>query len=118
MTFSARQRVLVVNTGSVFDTSVAQLLELASDLEVAEIELNDDGRFLEAVADFEPGTIVVNDSEQADAAHLLQLLKDHQPAYRLRVLVIRMSDNTIEQYEFRQVVATDSADLAALIRSE
>jgi hypothetical protein len=29
-----------------------------------------------------------------------------------------MDDNTIEQYEFKQVVAMESADLVALIRRE
>jgi DNA-binding NarL/FixJ family response regulator len=118
MTFSARQHVLVISSGSVFDTSLVQLLDLASDLDVVEMACDDDVKFLEAVADVKPGTIVVNDSDQADAAHLLQLLKDHRPAHRLRVLVIRMDDNTIEQYEFKHVVATESADLVALIRSE
>jgi hypothetical protein len=112
------QRVLVINSGSVFDTSMLQLLEMASDLEVVETTLNDDAGFLEAVADFAPGTIVVNDSDQADATHLLQLLRDYQGTHRLRVLVIRMDDNTIEQYEFKQVLAVESADLVALIRSE
>jgi hypothetical protein len=113
-----RQRVLVINSGSVFDTSMVQLREMASDLEVVETTLDNDVEFLAAVTDFAPGTIVVNDSDQADANHLLQLLRDYQTTQRLRVLVIRMDDNTIEQYEFKQVVAMESADLVALIRRE
>jgi hypothetical protein len=118
MTRRPLQRVLVINSGSVFDTSLLQLLEMASDLEIVEITLDDDVEFLAAVTDFAPGTIVVNDSDQADATHLLQLLRDYQATHRLRVLVIRMDDNTIEQYEFKQVVAMESADLVALIRRE
>jgi hypothetical protein len=118
MTRRPLQRVLVINSGSVFDTSMLQLLEMASDLEIVEMTLDDEAEFLAAVANFAPGTIVVNDSEHAYATHLLQLLRDFQPAHRLRVLVIRMDDNTIEQYEIKQVVAMESADLVALIRRE
>jgi hypothetical protein len=114
---STRQRVLVINSGSVFDNSLLQLLELASDLEVVEVVGGDDVGLIAAVAHFQPGTIVVNDSEQVDAGHVWQVLKDSQPADRLRMLVIRMSDNTIEQYDIKQVIASESADLVALIRS-
>ena len=114
----SRQRVLVINSGSVFDTSMLQLLEQASDLEVAEVAVDNDVGFLAAVAIFKPSTVIVNDSEQADAAHILQLLKQLQLPERLRVLVIRMDENTIDQYEIKQVAVTESADLAALIRSE
>lgn len=113
----SRQRVLVIHNGSVFDASLMELLVTASDLEVADITLDGGINFLDRVYDWQPDIIVVNDSEQATAALLLQRLREHQPAHRLRVLVIRMDDNTIEQYEFKQVVATDSADLVALIRS-
>jgi hypothetical protein len=113
-----RQRVLVINNGSVFDTSMLQLLAMASELEVSETTLADEAEFLAAVIGFAPGTIVINDSERADSGRLLQLLKDCQPGHRLRVLVIRMDDNTIEQYEIKQVVAMESADLVALIRRE
>jgi hypothetical protein len=114
---STRQRVLVINSGSVFDNSMLQLLDQASDLEVAEVAGGDDVGLIAAVAQFQPDTIVVNDSEQVEARHVWQVLKDSQPAHRLRVLVIRMSDNTIEQYDIRQVIASESADLVTLIRS-
>ncbi len=113
-----RHRVLVVNSGSVFDSSMLQLLMQASDLEVAEVVYHESNAFLSDVIAFKPDVIIVNDSEQANAAHILEVLKVLRPLNRLRVIVIRMQDNTLEQHEIRQIVATESADLVALIRNE
>lgn len=116
--YRIRQRVLVVNSGSVFDSSMLQLLTQASDLEVAEVVYHEANAFLSDVIAFKPDVIIVNDSDQANAAHLLEVLRASRPLNRLRVIVIRTKDNTLEQHEVRQIVATESADLVALIRNE
>jgi chemotaxis response regulator CheB len=113
-----RQRVLVINSGSVFDTSMVQLLELARDLDVLTVDFNGADGFLAEVARLKPSVIVVNETDRVDAARILEVLRNSPPRERLRVIVIRMKDNTLEQYEIKQVIATESADLVALIRDD
>ncbi len=115
---SVPQRVMVINSGSVFDSSMVHLLMQARDLEVIEVTYREPVSFLSTVTYFKPHVIVVNDSDQTNAAHILEVLRASRPINRLRVIVIRIQDNTLEQHEIRQVVATDSADLVALIRNE
>lgn len=111
------QRVLVLNSGSVFETGLLELLGQADDLIVADGQFDDEAAFLTAVADFKPNVVVCH-TLSVDVVHVLHWLAGWPTPDRLRLLVIRMTDNTIAQYEITQVIATESADLVALVRSD
>lgn len=114
----APRRVLIINTGSVFDTSLFELLKAATDLEVIQVPDREETGLRLAVAHYRPHTIIINDSEEDGAIPQLKVLTDLPFIQRLRIVVVRLTDNAIVQYDIRQIVATESADLVALIRSE
>jgi hypothetical protein len=113
-----RQPVLIINSGSIFDTSLLQLLKSATDLEVLDVSDRDEAALKRAIVQFAPRTVVINDSEEGGALRLLKLFSTFQFVQRLRVIVVQIADNVIQHYEIKQVIATESADLVALIRND
>ncbi len=118
MMYSLRQRVLVINSGSIFDTSLLILLKSIADLDVTEVSDRDEGALIDALLQFTPHTVVMNNSEADGAIRLLKLFSDLQIVRHLRVIVVQINDNVIQHYEIKQITATESADLMALIRSD
>jgi hypothetical protein len=113
-----RQPVLIINSGSIFDSSLLQLLKSAADLDVLDVSDRDEAALKRAIVQFAPRTVIINDSEADAPLRLLKLFSTFQFARRLRVIVVQIADNVIQHYEIKQVIATESADLVALIRND
>jgi hypothetical protein len=113
-----RQPVLIINSGSIFDSSLLQLLKSAADLEVLDVSDRDEAALKRAIVQFAPRTVIINDREAGAALRLLELFSTFQFARRMRVIVVQIADNIIQHYEIKQVIATESADLVALIRND
>lgn len=113
-----RQPVLIINSGSIFDGSLLQLLKSAADLDVYDVSDRDEAALKRAIVQFAPRTVIINDSETGAALRLLELFSTFQFARRVRVIVVQIADNIIQHYEIKQVIATESADLVALIRND
>jgi CMP-2-keto-3-deoxyoctulosonic acid synthetase len=113
--YSLRQRVLVINSGSIFDISLLVLLKSIADLDVMDVSDQDEAALIDAIVQFTPHTVVMNDSEEGGAIRLLKIFSDLQIVQHLRVIVVQIADNVIQHYEIKQVIATESADLVALI---
>lgn len=112
-----RQRIMVVNSGSVFDSSLLQLVRTAG-LEVVAVSGHDDLALTQALIQHLPQIVIMNDSENGLVSRLLQLFGELQSVQRLRIIVVQIADNVILQYDLRSIIATESADLLALIGSD
>lgn len=104
----------MINRGSIFDSSLLELLRSTA-LDVLDVNDRDEAALIQTVVRFKPQIVIMNDSEESGAIRLLKLFSDLQLIQHLRVIVVQIADNVIQQYEIKQVVATDSADLVALI---
>lgn len=111
---SERQRVMVINSGSVFDTSLLQLVQTAA-LDVAVVSGRDDRALTQALIQHLPQVVIMNDSENGLVSRLLKLFGELQSVRRLRLIVVQIADNVILQYDLKSIIATESADLLALI---
>ena len=109
-------RVLVVESGSLLDEGVESLLIRETDMQVSGISYADDATFLQDVTHARPDVILLNEDGPLDSARIFELLRDLPGLASLRVIIVRPDDNAIDLYERKQVIATQSDDLLALIR--
>lgn len=114
---SERQRVMVINSGSVFDTSLLQLVQTAV-LDVAVVSGHDEFVLTQALIQYQPQIVIMNDSENGLVSRLLKMFGELQSVRRLRIIVVQIADNVILQYDLKSVIATESAALLALIGSD
>ena len=110
----APPRVMMINRGSIFDSSLLELLR-STVPDVLDVNDRDESALIQAVVRFKPQIVIMNDSDEGGAIRLLKLFSDLQLIQHLRVIVVQIADNVIQHYEIKQVVATESADLVALI---
>jgi len=108
----SEQRVLLIKSGSLLDEGVESLLKDEVDLEVADATASDEATLLEDIARVHPDVILLNEVDPLQATRILELLKS---APTVRVIVTRLSSNTVDVYDKQEVNLTESADLVSLL---
>jgi hypothetical protein len=111
------QRVLLLGNGSMFDDSLRQLLGHETDLDVTDMAYTDDTTLQMTIAHLCPHVIIVNDNGPVDLARIFQMLANLVFHTALRIVVVRVDDNTIDIYDKKHIVARASDDLLNVIRS-
>ena len=110
------QNVLVIESASLLDQGVESLLKCEADLQVSGVAYADESTFLQDITELRPDVILLNEAGPLDSARILDLLQNLPTLAALRVIIVRPDDNRIDVYEKKQVLATHSDDLIALIR--
>lgn len=116
---TSSQRILVVDNRSIFGAGVEQLLSNTNTqqhLQIAGIVPQDELELIREVWRYSPDVIILsNQSQVTNPIKLISLLKDYQ---RFRLIVVSETDNTIEVYEKRHIVAKQQTDLLAVVQSD
>ena len=99
------QRVLIFGE-SLFEEGIANLLTDGADLQISSAKNMNEIAFLDEIAQSRPDVILLNESNPHNTVRILKLLFSIPSLAGLRVIIIRLSDNSIDVYEMpRQVVA-------------
>ena len=111
-------RVLLFDTGTLLGAGLTEILMQDGALQVECVGYVDMAGLLRTLEDRQPDVIVLTEESPIDIARLLDLLEVLHTRDKLRVIVTRADDNTIGQYDVRQVTLTEGADLLTLIHKE
>ncbi len=91
--------VFIIGDGSIFDKSVTQLLTQETNLFVSHTIYSEDLAFLNLIRwEHRAEVIVVNESGSLYLEHILAKLSLHSKVIRLRIVVARLYQNTINIY--------------------
>ena len=112
------RRVLIVQSGSVLDEGVENLLMREADLEVSGRNYADEAAFVQDVVRTQPDAVVLNEAGPLNLARIMELLNDCPTLETVRVVIVRLDDNTIDVFERQRVIATQVGDLVRLIRRD
>jgi hypothetical protein len=104
-------RVVMLDGGTVFGAGLVSMLAEDEALEVERIAYVDMSTLLRALEDRRPDVIVLTEESPLDATRLLDLLSVIHPEERLRIIQIHHDDNTIDLYDKRQVMISQSQDV-------
>jgi len=108
------RRVLIVQSGSLFDEGLESMLTRQTDFQVIGVHYSDDARFLLTMQREHPDVILLFEDGPLEARRVLDLLE----AAPLRVITLSASRASLELYE-RQVIPTAHIqDLFAFIRRQ
>jgi DNA-binding NarL/FixJ family response regulator len=108
----AIRRVLIVQSGSLFDEGLESMLTQQTDFQVIGVHYSDDARFLLTMQREHPDVILLFEDSPLEARRVFDLLE----AAPLRVITVRSGGNCLEMYERQAITAAQSQDLFALIR--
>ena len=108
--------VLLIESDLLLDHGVESVLLREHDVRVSSVSYTGDRAFLRDLIRIRPDTILLNESGPVSAVRLLDLLKGLPGLASVRVIVVRTDGNTIDLYEKRSIVATQSSDLLSLIQ--
>ena len=108
-------RVLVVETGSVLDEAIINLVMGESGLQVVTQPCNDPAAFLKEVSNVLPDVIVVSEAGEVGWTRISEILHGISPEEPLRLIVVRLDDNILEVYDKQCLKATHNDDLISLI---
>ena len=92
------QRVLIFGE-SILEEGIANLLGNGDDMQVSSAKYTTELAFLDEIAQKQPDVIMLNESTPLNTTRILKLLFSIPSLARLRVIVIRLSDNMIDVYE-------------------
>ena len=95
----AQQRVFIVGDGSLFDEGVTQLLADDANLVVSRAIYSDNLAIQNMIDRDQPDVILVCESCSQDTARILDLAASHPKSMGLRIVVIRLSNNVVDEYE-------------------
>ena len=115
----AIRRVLIVQSGSLFDEGLESMLTQQTDFQVIGVHYSDDARFLLTMQREHPDVILLFEDGPLEARRvldLLDLLEDAPTAAPLRVITVRSGGNSLEMYARQAITTAQSQDLFALIR--
>ena len=108
----AIRRVLIVQSGSLFDEGLESMLTQQSDFQVIGVHYSDDTRFLLTMQSERPDVILLFEDGPLEARRVFDLFQDAP----LRVITVRSDGDSLEMYERQAITTTQSQDLFALIR--
>ena len=109
-------RVVVLDSGLLFNEGLASLLRHEPDLRVSRVAYDCDGLFARKVGRARPDVIVLTEVSPIDTIRVFRLLKDMPSLADLRVIIVRSDDNTVEIYKRHSVSVVHHDNLLALIR--
>ena len=112
----AIRRVLIVQSGSLFDEGLESMLAQQTDFQVIGVHYSDDARFLLTMQREHPDVILLFEDGPLEARRVLDLLEDAPTAAPLRVITVRSGGNSLEMYARQAITTAQSQDLFALIR--
>jgi len=108
-------RVVMFDGGTLLGAGLVSMLAEDEALQVESITYVDMTTLLHALEDRRPDVIVLTEESPLDVTRLLDLLSVIQTKDWLRVMYIRHDDNTIDLYDKRQVMISQSQDVFNLI---
>jgi len=111
------RRVFIVGDNTLFEEGITKLLAYGTDLSVTGKKYTDDPAFLDAIAQNQPDVILLNESTAFDSAHILELLLSTPLLTALYIIIIRLSNNTVDVYEMpKRYVITTPDDLVDVVQ--
>jgi len=108
--------VLLIESDSLLDHGIESVLLRQPDVRLSSVSYTGDPAFLRDLVRIRPDMILLNEAGPVNAARLFDLLANVPDLATLRVIVVRPDGNTIDLYEKRSIVATQSSDLLSLIQ--
>lgn len=109
------RRVLLVETGSVLDEGIRELVISTWELEVAISVYVNPPTFYEDVAHFLPDVIVMCDLPPLNWTRIPELMHGIQIQKTLRLIVVRSDENMLEVYDKSCVTTARNEDLMSHI---
>ena len=110
-------RVLVFDGGTLLGDGLASILAGDAALHVDSIVYVDMATLLNTLQERRPDVIILTEESPLDAIRLLDLVEVMHTTERLRIMLIRYGDNTIDLYDKRQVMISQGYDVIDLIHS-
>jgi hypothetical protein len=111
------RRVLVIGRGSVMDEGIRGLLMSELSLQIATASSVDLATYIKAFGTRVPDVIVTSESNPLDWTGISELLHRISPTEMLRVIIVRLEDNTLEVYDKQSLKMTRNEDLISLIKA-
>lgn len=113
-----RTQVVIFDGRSLLGETAAQLLKREADIDVTVMPYLDRETSLHSLLDQVPDIILLDGTCPLKPNDVLKLLSEQSALLNVRVIYVHDDNNTIEVYQRRSIVATHSADLVTLIRSQ
>jgi hypothetical protein len=108
-------RVVMFDGGTLLGAGLVSMLTEDEALQVESIAYVDMTTLLRALEDRRPDVIVLTEESPLDATRLLDLLSVIRTNDWLRIIQIHHDDNTIDLYDKRQVMISQSQEVFKLI---
>lgn len=108
---------------SLFEEGIANLLKIGTGLQVSGAKYINDNVFLEDITQNQPDVILLNEAGPLNPARIFDMLFSIPPLPGRRVIIVRLTNNTIDVYDFpykgnlrrlhkrRQFIVTNGDDL-------
>jgi DNA-binding NarL/FixJ family response regulator len=116
LTKKTLSRVLVIESGSLFDDAVTSLLKQNGEIQVLTTDFKDNTTLFQEISQLSPEAILMNGDGAWEAARFCEMADALPALARLRVIVVHPDDNVIEVYERQRILASQTNDLIAIIK--
>jgi hypothetical protein len=111
-------RVVLLDGGTLLGAGLAEILAQDETLQVERISHVDMAGLLRVLNDRRPDVIVLTEESPLEVTRLLDLMEVIPTNDRLRVIIVRHHDNTVDLYDKRQVKILQSQDVFKLIHTQ
>lgn len=111
-------RVVLFDGGTLLGAGLTEILAQDETLQVECVAHDDMAELLRILKDRRPDVIVLTEESPLEVTRLLDLMEVIPTNDRLRIIIVRYHDNTIDLYDKRQVKILQSQDVFRLIHSQ